>query len=417
MARTPMTPEAALQACETALQGKRPYGVKNINSENRTHVRAWLVAHGLRSTYVQNLGLDDLRKVYADTSNTQLAFMRTLSNGGEQTSDQEQEADADMFGPADTGPRADKPVRDTKSDKRAPDAELASRKLAEALAMISGLNQPKAELDEGRVIQLVKEHAPKPETAFIRVEVKLPDRPEIKSDEAPRHEAFEEVLGAVAAGLHVLMVGPAGSGKTHLAEQVSEALGLTFGFTGAVASEYKLLGFTDAHGKTVRTIYRERYEHGGLFLWDEMDASAASAMLPFNAGLANGHQDFPDGLIPRHETFRAIASANTYGHGSDRQYVGRNQMDAASLDRFYVVPMDYDERLERTLFGDDEWTRYIHKARRAIRSLNIRHVVSMRAIDQGKRALAAGVKRESVERAVLWKHLSAADITKIKGAM
>lgn len=411
MARTPMTPEAALEAVETALGGARPYGVKNINSENRTHVRAWLVAQGLRSTYVQNLGLDDLRKVYADTSNTQLAFMRTLSNGRDQQEQTDQEAEeAELFTP--------KPAQDRKPAPSAADAEKASRMLADALAAITGLNTPApADLDEARVIALVKQHAPKPETAFIRVEVKLPDRPEIKSDEAPRHEAFEEVLGACAAGLHVLMVGPAGSGKTHLAEQVSHALGLTFGFTGAVASEYKLLGFTDAHGKTVRTIYRERYEHGGLFLWDEMDASAASAMLPFNAGLANGHQDFPDGLIPRHTDFRAIASANTYGHGADRQYVGRNQMDAASLDRFYVVPMDYDERLERTLFGDDEWTRYIHKARRAIRTLNIRHVVSMRAIDQGKRALAAGVKRESVERAVLWKHLSAADITKIKGAM
>lgn len=305
------------------------------------------------------------------------------------------------------------PTPTPKQKRMTPDADTAAKKLGEALAMIAGAGG----LDEDRVIQLINEHAPKSEALTYRVEIKMPDRPKIEQDNEPRHEAFPEVLSAVGAGLNVLLVGPAGCGKTHMAEQVAKTLGIGFRFSGAVASEYKLLGFIDAHGKTVTTEYRRSYEEGGLFLWDEMDASAPGALLAFNAGLANGHQDFPDSVIKRHADFRAVASANTYGNGADRMYVGRNQLDAASLDRFYMIPMDYDEKLERTLYGDDEWTSYVHKARKAVATLKLRHVVSMRAIDQGQRMLAAGQKWETIARAVLWKHLDKADIAKVTAAM
>lgn len=234
----------------------------------------------------------------------------------------------------------------------------------------------------------------------------------------PRHEVFQEVCMAVNKGLNVLLVGPAGCGKTHMAQDIASVLALPFKFTGAVSSEYKLLGFMTAQGQLMRTEYREAYEHGGLFLWDELDASSAQALLSFNAGLANGHQDFPDKVVPQHKSFRAVASANTYGNGADRLYIGRNQLDAASLDRFYVVNMDYDETLELALYGRDEWVIYVQKARRAMKALGgIRHVISMRAIQMGLKMKDTGVPRDKMEQACLWRHLLADDVTKIKRAM
>jgi hypothetical protein len=272
------------------------------------------------------------------------------------------------------------------------------------------------DLIDHEVSQKVSEELDNQERAF-RVEVKRPDMPEVETD-GLHHKAFKEALAAVSAGLNVLLVGPAGSGKTKMAEQIAEAMGMPFRFTGAVSSEYKLLGFVDAQGRLVRTEYREAYEKGGVFLWDELDASSPSSLLAFNAGLTNGHQDFPDVVVKAHKDFRAIASANTYGNGADRVYVGRNQLDAASLDRFYMITMDYDDKLEKALFGDGEWVKYVWKARKAVAELRMRHVVSMRAIDQGLKMLAGGhVRRDDVERAVLWKHLDKTEVDKVRKAM
>lgn len=422
-----MSPGEALDAAQRALGTNRPHGSDKITSDTRGAVRAWLVAEGIPSTYVQMLSLASLKGLWSDDTNGTLAAVRVMAKNqrgqeveapiiAAQTEGDEFWIDEAAQLPLSTeGQPAPTPIK-TKSDNTKA-SEEASKKLAEALQLITGLQQRPTDMDEDRVITLIHQHTPKTESAVSRIEIKLPDRPLLKTGKAPRHYAFDEILTAIAAGLNVLLVGPAGCGKTHLAEQIATALSLDFQFSGAVSSEYKLLGFIDAQGRTVTTNYRLAYENGALFLWDEIDASAAQAMLSFNAGLANGHQDFPDGIVKRHANFRAVASANTYGNGADRVYVGRNQLDAASLDRFHVIPMDYDEKLERTLYGDGEWTGYVHKARRAVRTLNLRHVVSMRAIDQGQKLLAAGLDRKAVERGSLWKHLSDADIAKVKAAM
>jgi len=58
------------------------------------------------------------------------------------------------------------------------------------------------------------------------------------------HPAFQEVLELAQAREHIFLPGPAGCGKSHLAEQVAQALGLKFGFISCSAgmSESQLLG-------------------------------------------------------------------------------------------------------------------------------------------------------------------------------
>jgi len=227
-----------------------------------------------------------------------------------------------------------------------------------------------------------------------------------------------------------MLVGPAGSGKTMAAEKAAEALNLDFAFTGAIDSSYKLSGFIDAQGRIVNTAFRRAYENGGIFLFDEMDASLPSATLAFNAALANGHADFPDGVVKRHPDFRAVAACNTFGNGASRQYVGRNQQDAASLDRFAVLTWNYDERLECAMLGQPapqglpmpvnvtpvrdedkakalgaDWLIYVQRVRAAVEKLAIRHVVSPRASIMGTKLLAAGWSRADVEDSCLFKGL------------
>ncbi len=228
-----------------------------------------------------------------------------------------------------------------------------------------------------------------------------------------QHYQLPTLINILSARLNVYLVGPAGSGKTHAARECSKALDVPFYFTGAIASEYKLTGFIDANGKIVSTEFRKAYEFGGIFLFDEIDASYPQAVLAFNAALSNDFMDFPDAQVPRHENFYCIAAANTYGQGADRQYVGRNQLDAASLDRFIFLDWKYDENLERNLAGNLEWTSYVQKVRRLVEFQNIRHVISPRASINGALLIHQGLSRVSVEEMVLWKGIDRAVKEKI----
>jgi cobaltochelatase CobS len=253
------------------------------------------------------------------------------------------------------------------------------------------------------------------DSATRRVEITVNNAPTVKVEQA--HAMLEPVLKAVCAGVTPMLVGPAGSGKTTLARQVAETLGRTFYMAARVTSEYKLTGFIDAAGKAVQTDFRRAYENGGVFLFDEIDASDADALTAFNAPLANDVADFPDGQVARHPDFVAIAAGNTFGRGASREYVGRQQLDAATLDRFTVFEVDYDEALELAIAGNDDWTRHVQKVRRAVEREKVRAIVSPRASISGAKLLAAGLDRAAVEEATIWKGMDEAQRNRVAAAM
>lgn len=212
------------------------------------------------------------------------------------------------------------------------------------------------------------------------------------------HAQFENLLKVVGVNQPVLLVGPAGTGKTHSAFEVSEAFGLKFHSiaVGSQTSKSDLVGYLDANHNYVRTQFREAYEHGGLFLLDEADAGNSNVLILLNAALSNGYMAFPDGMIAKHEDFRMVATANTYGHGASRQYVGRNQLDAATLDRFVTISWDIDDKVESSLAGTTDagkrWLSVVRAVRkRAIQELELRVVISPRATQRGSLLLAAGM--------------------------
>lgn len=293
-----------------------------------------------------------------------------------------------------------------------------------------------ASLDEDRVIALIREHSATPAT--VRVDLRAPGLPQRDPEERLMHYREPLLLAAVAAGVNIMLVGPAGSGKTTAAANVAKALNVAFDFTGAVSSEYKLSGFVDAQGRIVSTSFRRAYEGGGVFLFDEIDGSSAAALLAFNAAVANDFADFPDGKVMRHPDFRVVAAANTFGRGADRQYVGRSQLDAASLDRFAVLTWDYDSAVEAAMVGlprpegapvpasiapitEDVavrstvalWFDFVARTRRRVEEQKIRHVVSPRATVMGARLLVAGWPRSEVEEACVYKGLDADSRAKI----
>ncbi len=238
-------------------------------------------------------------------------------------------------------------------------------------------------------------------------------------DAGTQHQTFPALLTMISAGCPVFMVGPAGSGKTRGGEEVARVLGRKFypQSVGPQTTQSHLMGYMDAAGKYIRTAFRDAFEKGGLFLLDEIDAGNPGVLTCLNSALANTYCSFPDGIIKRHGEFICIAAGNTWGSGADRQYVGRNQIDAATLDRFAFLTWDYDQALETAIAGATEWTAFVQAIRARVFATGSRLVVSPRASIMGNQLLAAGMARDQVEAALIWKGADRATIEKIKAGL
>jgi cobaltochelatase CobS len=233
----------------------------------------------------------------------------------------------------------------------------------------------------------------------------------------PLHYKTETVIKVASIGHPIMLVGPAGCGKTTIGEHVSRALQLPFYITSTINETHELTGFIDGNGRYHSTPFRQAFEFGGIWVADEIDAWDAAALLAANAALANGYSIFPDDPRPiaRNVNFRMVATANTFGNGADRVYIGRNELDAASLDRFAIIPVDYDMNLEQIFAnGNQRWLDRVWHVRKKVNEKKIRHVVSSRAIAMGSAALAIGLNWNEVENMYLFKGMSESDREKCK---
>jgi MoxR-like ATPase len=238
--------------------------------------------------------------------------------------------------------------------------------------------------------------------------IELRSQSGVKKVEGLQHKAFYKLIAAASKRVHAQLVGPAGSGKTYAAEQVAKALDLEYYAisVGAMTTKTDFQGYTDARGEYVMTLFRKAYEFGGVFLLDEFDAGNANVMTQINMALANNKAAFPDKMVEKHDDFILIACANTYGLGADRQYVGRNQLDAASIDRFVFINWDYDEDIEAKLAPNKRWAKYVQALRANLFKYKMRHVVSPRATIYGAELLDAGLSIEDVTNMVIYKGMS-----------
>lgn len=258
------------------------------------------------------------------------------------------------------------------------------------------------------VVKLLEELAPR------RVEIASPQQT-IRLD-GPLHYITETVIRIAAMNHPIMLVGPAGCGKTTIGEHVAQALNFPFFITSTINDTHELTGFIDGHGNYHTTPFRQAYEFGGVWVADEIDAWDAAALLSANSALANGYATFPDRKEPilRSSNFRMVATANTFGNGADRVYIGRNELDAATLDRFATIDVDYDLNLERIFGrGNQRWLDHVWRIRKIVNEKKIRHVVSSRAIIMGAAALKAGLSWEQVEEIYLLKGMSESDRGKL----
>ena len=231
------------------------------------------------------------------------------------------------------------------------------------------------------------------------------------------HEKFDDVLSLVQLDEPIMLIGPAGSGKNHLIKQVSDALGLHMYYTNNASNEFKLTGFIDAGGNYRGTEFYKAFKNGGIFFLDEIDTSDPSALIVINSALANGYMAFPHETIDRHKNFRMVAAANTWGKGADLQYVGRNILDGATLDRFDNIFFDYDRKLESALYPNKEVLYFMWAFRDAVDITKIPHIVSTRGIGKVYKKEINGISVETTLRTNVIRNLGQDDLNNILGAM
>lgn len=235
------------------------------------------------------------------------------------------------------------------------------------------------------------------------------------------HRQFPQVLAWLVADIPVWLWGAPGAGKTHLARQLAQALGIEpyVMSIDETTTANKLLGFQNlVSGEYVPGWLYRPYRDGGLVMIDEIDTGNPGVIAGLNALLSNGHYMFPNGeTVTKHPMFRVVAAANTNGTGAVAGFTARQRLDAATLNRFAQVEFRYDDSLEMSLAcgmpydgtlwhgcapADETtcqaWVRWIQAVRA---SYGHAVLVSPRASLLGVRALRSGIPVPEVADALV----------------
>lgn len=261
--------------------------------------------------------------------------------------------------------------------------------------------------------------APEPAPAPMPEPVPAPaPAPEPAPKDEIRHEEFDTIMAYVKKQIPVYLYGPAGSGKNVICEQIARDLGLDFYFTNSVMDPCEIEGYRDAAGVYHETEFYRAFTRGGVFMLDEADGSIPEAMIRLNAALANRYFVFGGKRYIAHPDFRVIAAGNTIGEGATEEYNGRCKMDAATLDRFASVKIDYCKDIEKAVSnGDRDILEFVRDLRKSAAKNHISMILGyrcMKRLAEMKNALPAGaliqqciMKGKDVdEQKILWEGLT-----------
>lgn len=207
------------------------------------------------------------------------------------------------------------------------------------------------------------------------------------------------------------------SGKTTMVEESAKVLDLPF-YSKSVSVQtgtHEFFGYYDANGNYVPTLFRKAYEEGGVFLLDEFDAGNPNVLAALNQSVANGSCPFPDKMVPKHKDFIMVIAGNTFGTGATMEYVGRNKIDAATLDRFVFMEIPYDEKFELNLAKDKEWCKEVQQYRKIANTKGLKVVISPRATFYGEMLLAAGLPKADVLKMTVLKGLTPSEVDLLTG--
>jgi hypothetical protein len=271
------TASMTIAEAEAAI-GRR--GDVTVTSENRGSVRKWFVAQGLPALFVGGLSMRELALAYNDTKGDQ--FARLLKKYEEA-----KEAARDEV--------SDQVVEGNQTFETAANGTNGHAN-SDAAALLELLRKTIGSSVDANQVREIVEVTIKEKAGAIAAELKdlispvtrvqlIAPSGEAKDVEGPVHPNFPLLLKMAQArdgdGHHVniFLSGEASSGKTTACKQMANALERKWYFNGAISMPHEMLGFIDAAGNYHRTPFRDAYEHGGIYTFDEVDRSDPVALL------------------------------------------------------------------------------------------------------------------------------------------
>jgi len=429
-------PSMTTQQAESELG---PRGHLLVNSDNRRMVRKWLVANGYPAAFADTLTVRELSNAYNETDgiglaviNRKLKMWKESGNTESAPSPFANDPDCGIWDrslPQNAADAAEALQADIDANYRtlpppapmpnnAPAASATAESNIPFVTPLPAAPVDKAKalldiiasigtLDKDAVESIVESRLSKfrdllPDfvaacSPVSRIEILRPDAT-IHRVEGIVHPKFQTLLklatsrDAKGRVPGIFIAGEASSGKTTGCEMLAAALGLPWQCNGAISQPHEMLGFIDGAGVYHSTPFRQAYEHGGVYTFDEVDRSDANALLAVNPHLAGDIAAFPDGMIRRHPNFILTGTANTWGFGGSSDYAGATRLDAAFLSRFpSKLAWDIDLATEVHISGNESWALRVQAARKRARDAGLKVMICVRQTIAGAAHIANGM--------------------------
>ena len=391
-----MSRTASMTVAEAeAAIGRR--GEITVTSENRGLVRKWFVAQGLPALFVGGLSMRELAFAYNDTKGDQ--FARLLKKYEEAKEAAGEDCPEQAFETIETATAANGQAHG--------DAAALLELLRKTIGASVDAKQVRDIVDATikDKADAIAEELKKLIWPVTRVQLVAPSG-ETKDIDGPVHPNFPLLLKMAQArdadGYHVNMFlsGEASSGKTTACKQLAKALDRKWYFNGAISMPHEMLGFIDAAGNYHRTPFRDAYEDGGIYTFDEVDRSDPVALLAVNPHLANGVATLPDGQVKRHKDCLIICTANTWGNGANADYCGATKLDAAFMSRFPArLSWNIDKAFEMSIAGNEGWAQRVQAARARAQSAGLKVMIDVRMTLAGAALIASGLSEQEAAEA------------------
>jgi hypothetical protein len=254
-------------------------------------------------------------------------------------------------------------------------------------------------------IQAIEERLAKSQVITHEIVINIPSLNHTAKLPKNAHPDMPEIMSDMLSGKIIpYLLGPAGSGKTTMAQAIATALGLKFYFVTFCASSTKseLTGNIIANGEYLPTVVYEAVKHGKcVILFDEVDNTNGNLLTNLNSGFGNRKWAFPKEQVIQHETCYIIAAGNTDGRGNNPQFPEREALGVATIDRFVYYEIGYDEiaeldwalsNCENPAKHDDvkAWVKIVQKLRHEAIKKHLVIAITPRASIYGAVKIASG---------------------------